>query len=110
VQKTSRSCKGSRGALLANSLFNPELLQQISSNTFWEALTCVGYNPQISRLEAVVSIKQATGYSGDLCSTGSTAYVRFFIDWYNTGTYVDPGIASFKVFDISDASSGRQPR
>jgi hypothetical protein len=100
--------QSSRVALLANTIFNPEILQQINSNTVWEELTCIGYNPQISRLEAVVSIKQATGYSGDLCSTGSTEYVRFFIDWYNTGIYTDLGIASFKVADISDAPAGAQ--
>ena len=40
--------------------------------TFWEQLNCVGFNPQLSLLEATISVKRTTGYSGGLCSAGST--------------------------------------
>jgi hypothetical protein len=98
----------SRKMLLVNSAFNPQFQLPFSGNVFWEELTCVGYNPTISRLEAVVNIKQQTGYSGDLCSTGSTEYVRFFIDWHNMGIWQNLGTASFKAHDISDAPPGPQ--
>lgn len=81
--------------------------QKQSGITWWEELGCVGFNPGQSRLEAIVSIKQATGYSGSLCSTGSTEYVRFFVD-YGSG-YEDAGITSFQVFDIPDAAHSSHP-
>ena len=33
----------------------------IGGSTLWEQLTCVGYNPDTSKLEAVVAIKLARG-------------------------------------------------
>lgn len=98
----------SRKMLLVNSVFNPELALFHKNNTYWEELTCIGFNPAISRLEAVVSIKRATGYSGDLCSNGSTEFVRFFIDWNNNGIYQNLGLASFKAHDISNNPPGPQ--
>jgi hypothetical protein len=76
------------------------------SITYWEQLTCVGYNPMLSLLEAVVSIKQPTGYGGDLCSSGSKEYIRFFVDWGSGFQHV--GLTSFEVHDISDAPPGLQ--
>src|SRR5437016_1734345 len=78
-----------------------------SGNVFWEELTCVGYNPQTSTLEAVVAIKQPTGYSGGLCSTGSKEFVRFFVD-YGAG-FEDLGYTSFDVHDIPDLGGALHP-
>lgn len=72
--------------------------------TFWEQLRCVGYNPQLSLLEATININRATGYSGGLCSAGSTEYVRFFIDWLDGAGYQDVGIATMRVHDIPDTA------
>ncbi len=93
-----------RQTMLVKSLTNS--LEEISGNTFWEELTCVGYNPEKTLLEAVVEVKQPTGYSGGLCTNGSFEYVRFFIDW-GSG-FEDVGFTSFKVFDISNAPAGAQ--
>jgi hypothetical protein len=76
--------------------------------TFWEQLTCAGYNPQFRRLEAVVDIKQTNGYNGNLCSNGSTEYVRFFVDFHDGNGFQDMGFTSFKVADISNAPPGPQ--
>jgi len=78
-----------------------------SGNVFWEEITCVGYNPQTATLEAVVAIKQPSGYSGGLCSTGSKEFVRFFID-YGAG-FEDLGYTSFDVHDIPDAGGPLHP-
>jgi hypothetical protein len=96
-------------ALRTNLLFQLAVAQPIaiSGNTQWEQLRCVGYNPQIGKLEAVVVIKRATGYSGGLCTTGSTEYVRFFVDWGAGFEHV--GLASFKAHDIPDAPVNRHP-
>jgi len=76
--------------------------------TFWEQLTCVGYNPQFKRLESVVNVKQTSGYNGNLCSNGSLEYVRFFIDFHDGNGFQNMGYTSFKVADISNAPPGPQ--
>ena len=79
----------------------------IGGSILWEQLTCVGYNPDTSKLEAVVAIKLPTGYSGGLCTNGSTEFVRFFIDW--GGGFVDAGLTSFKAHDIPDSPTLQHP-
>ena len=98
--------KKTRVTLLAN-LWSKEVLA-IKSNTYWEELTCVGFNPQLAQLEAVVSIKQDSGYSGGLCSDGSTEYIRFFVDWGDGTGFQDVGLTSFKAHNISNLPPGPQ--
>jgi hypothetical protein len=76
--------------------------------TFWEQLMCAGYNPRFRRLEAVVNVNQTTGYNGNLCSRGSTEYVRFFVDFHDGSGFQNMGYTSFKVADISNAPPGPQ--
>ncbi len=76
--------------------------------TLWERLDCVGFNPQLGQLEAVVAVRRATGYSGDLCTAGSKEYVRFFVDWHDGLGFQDVGVTSFTAHDISDAPPGPQ--
>ena len=61
---------------LKDSVFKPVL--PILNNTTYEEVTCIGFNPNTNILEAVIQIKQPTGYSGDPCHTGSFEYVRVF--------------------------------
>ena len=93
-----------RQTALASEFFGASI--DLSGNTHWEELTCVGYYPEKTLLEAVVEVKQASGYSGGLCTSGSFEYVRFFIN-FGSG-YQDVGFTSFKVHDISDAPAGAQ--
>lgn len=95
-----------RKTLLAN-LYTKQVLL-IQGNTYWEEVTCVGFNPRMVQLEAVVSIKHETGYSGNLCSSGSTEYVRFFVDWGDGTGFQNVGHTSFKVYDISEIPPGPQ--
>src|SRR4051794_8676342 len=48
-------------------------------DTGFEELDCVSYSPERSRLEATFDIKRSFGYSGGLCSTGSSERGRFFV-------------------------------
>jgi hypothetical protein len=84
---------------LANSAFQP--VDTISSDTEYEQLTCLGFNPDTHRLEAVIAIKQATGYNGSLCQNGSYEYVRFFVD-YGAG-FEDAGYSAANVHDVPNA-------
>lgn len=81
---------------LSESPFKP--IKKIIGNTKYEQVTCVGYNPNLKKLEATIQIKLPFGYKGNLCQAGSTEYVRFFVD-YGSG-WVDAGVAAFNVHDI----------
>lgn len=77
-----------------------ELVKKIKNNTTHEELKCIGYNPHLEQLEAVVFIKKDYGYNGDICSSGTPEYVRFYVDWNNDGNWVDVGMTSFTAYDI----------
>ena len=70
----------------------------LNNDTTYEELTCIGFNPDRNRLEAVIQVKQPVGYSGGDCTTGSFEYIRFFVD-YGTG-FEDAGVAAINVHDI----------
>ncbi|HEX8172745.1 MAG TPA: hypothetical protein VF824_19565 [Thermoanaerobaculia bacterium] len=95
-----------RQQVLALSTFNG--LQIGTGITSWEELGCVGYNPELSLLEATVTIKRSSGYSGGLCAAGSTEYVRFFVDYEDGAGFQDAGIGTVQVHDIPDDDPGPQ--
>lgn len=80
-------------------------VKSIASNTTYEELKCVGFHPQLNRLEAVVWVKQPSGYSGDICTAGSPEYVRFWLSFDDGATWQDQGMESFTAYDIP----GTQP-
>lgn len=85
---------------LEESPFQPVL--KILSDTTYEEIGCVGYQPQLERLHAVVYVKQQTGYGGDVCSKGSPEYVRFYLSFDNGATWQDQGLASFTAYNIPE--------
>ena len=72
----------------------------VQGNTSFEAVTCVGYNSELHRIEATVQLKQSAGYLGDLCSLGTQEYVRFFASFDNGATWTDAGMSSFTAHDL----------
>ena len=82
---------------LSGSSLKPVL--NISSDTEYEELGCVGFSLALSRLEATVSIKRNAGYDGGLCTAGSQEYVRFYLSFDGGATWQDQGAVSFSVFD-----------
>jgi hypothetical protein len=72
----------------------------IAGDTNYEDLGCVGFSAALSRLEAIVSIKQNSGYNGGLCTTGSQEYVRFYLSFDSGATWQDQGVVSFSVYDL----------
>ncbi len=73
----------------------------IQGDTTYENIGCVGFNPQINRLEAVVYINQENGYDGDVCSNGSQEFVRFYLSYDNGATWQDQGLTNFTVYDVA---------
>ena len=67
----------------------------IQSDTTYEVIACVGYQPQAAGwLEAVVYVNQSSGYDGGLCSNGSQEYVRFYLSNDGGATWLDQGLTS----------------
>jgi hypothetical protein len=81
--------------------FEP-VVEKIGDSSY-ESVTCVGYDPGTSQLEAVVSVERDAGYGGDVCTDGSVEYVRFFVDRDRDGTWEDVGVASTRVYDMPGA-------
>jgi len=69
-------------------------------NSSFEELGCVGYNPTFKELTATIKIKRTSGYSGNLCKSGSFEYVRFYLDYQDGNGWQDMGYTGFNVHDI----------
>lgn len=80
-----------------------EAAEQIISDVSFEQATCLGLNPDVDVLEATVLIKLPFGYGGDLCSPGSTEWVRFYLSYDDGVSWSDVGIGSFNAHDIPDS-------
>ena len=89
---------------LKASAFAPVL--SVAGNTTYEEIKCVGFHPQANRLDAVVFVKQSFGYGGDICSSGTQEYVRFYISLDNGATWIDQGYTSFAANDLPAGSTG----
>ena len=63
------------------------VVKKMEGNTKYESVSCIGYGPDRRLLEATVLVKLPYGYGGDLCSNGSTEFVRFYVD--TGGGWVD---------------------
>ena len=87
------------GVSLADILGQIEILQ---GDTTFEQLTCAGYNPQTRTLEGVIQVKLSSGFSGGLCTAGSTEYVSFFA--FVGGSWQSLGTARVQVHDLAAAS------
>jgi len=69
-----------------------------SGNTYYEQIQSVSYNPDLQLLEAIVSTKRDSGYNGNLCTAGSYAFVRFYLN-YGSG-WEDQGYSAVNEHDI----------
>lgn len=75
-------------------------------DTSFEELTCVGYRPESSLLEAVIHVKKKSGYSGSLCTDGSLEYVAFWADLGDGHGFTWLGTSSVPVHDLSTLQTG----
>jgi len=75
-------------------------LEGLSGSTQYEQLDCLGLEYSLSRLVATFHIKLPYGFSGTLCTAGSTEYVTFWSDWDNTCEWTLLGTMSVNVHDI----------
>jgi hypothetical protein len=82
-------------------------IEEISNVVRFEQLTCIGLNQNLNQLEGTIAVKLPFGYYGNLCTSGSREYVRFYID-YGAG-FQPLGYASVNVHDIPNANSCESP-
>jgi hypothetical protein len=75
-----------------NILSNPKF------NTNYEELKSIALNRKLSELHADIHLKKTSGYSGNLCSTGSKEYVSFYMDFGSGWEFM--GTSSVAVYDI----------
>jgi hypothetical protein len=68
-------------------------------DTSYEQLLCIGYQPALQQLNAVVELKLDSGYSGGICTSGSTEYVAFFASTDDGATWTALGTTSFTAWD-----------
>jgi hypothetical protein len=79
--------------------FGGKAQKPFSGDTTYEQLQCLGLNPGSNLLEAVVNIKQHSGYGTNACGAGTTEYVRFFVK--DSSGWHDLGVNSVQVFDLN---------
>ncbi len=72
----------------------------MKGNISYEEISCLGYNPSTQILSATFDIKRSYGYSGNLCTSGSLEYVRFYIDFHDGAGWIDQGSVAINVHDI----------
>lgn len=85
-----------------------EATSKLLNSVLYEQLGCVGFQPQLNRLEAVVWVKQPSGYGGDICQAGTPEYVRFYLSFDDGATWEDQGVTSFTAHDIPEGTEGRK--
>lgn len=91
------------GNLIGSDL---QVVLPIKQNRFYEQLGCVGYHPQQEQLEAVVHIKQPSGYGTDVCGAGTTEFVRFYLSFDDGASWIDQGMTSFQAYNIPEGTEG----
>lgn len=82
-----------------NKIYKP--VYNLRLKNYFEQLACVGYDPVTEKLNALVIVKRALGYLGTPAHGGSREYVRFYVDYTNSGNWVDEGVACIGVYDHS---------
>jgi hypothetical protein len=80
-----------------NKIYKP--VYKIKLKNYYEELGNVSYNPVTEKLKVTMVVKHASGYLGVPCQGGSKEYVRFYVDYANSGKWVDEGAVSIGVYD-----------
>lgn len=81
-------------------------LDDVSANTSYEELKCLGMDSNTETLAATLRVKLSSGYSGRPCDKGSYEYVAFWADWDNTCDYTYLGTVKINVHDYSPLPAG----
>ena len=83
------------------------ILEDTTGNIDYEELVDVGLDYRRRRVDATYVLKRGSGYSGGLCSAGSTEYVTFWTDWDDTCRWTLLGTVAVKAYDFGTLPDGR---
>ena len=72
------------------------------SNTYYEAVENIGFNPQTRVLDGVTSVRQNTGFAG-------FEFVSFWVDWNNNNIFEASEYAGTGIAYIPNPVSGTSP-
>lgn len=78
-----------------------EALAKTQADVSYEEVECLGLDYNREWLVATIHVKRPAGYSGNLCSKGSTEHVAFWADWDDTCKWTYLGTVQVNVHDIS---------
>jgi hypothetical protein len=83
------------------------VVKKINYNTTYEQLDCLGLNPGTGfgaegTLEAVIEIKLPNGYDSGPCGSGSTEWVRFYVE--DGTTWTDLGATGVTVYNLAGST------
>jgi hypothetical protein len=81
-------------------------LADVSANTSYEELECLGLDENTETLAATFRIKLPGGYSGRPCDKGSYEYVAFWADWDDTCDFTYLGTVKINVHDFDPLPAG----
>jgi len=81
-------------------------LDNVSANTSYEELKCLGLDNNTETLAATFRIKRPSGYSGRPCDKGSFEYVAFWADWDDTCEFTYLGTIKINVHDFDPLPAG----
>lgn len=81
-------------------------IEDTTGDISFEELTDVGLDGNREKLVATFRVKKPSGFSGGLCTAGSTEYVAFWADWNDTCDWTYLGTGSVKAYDFEDLPDG----
>ena len=81
-------------------------IEDTSGNVSYEELEDVGLDYNQEKLVATYRVKKQNGFSGGLCSKGSTEYVSFWADWKDKCKWQYLGTVSVKSYDFDTLPDG----
>jgi hypothetical protein len=115
-QEIKSSTDGSPGALkeFAASLAKFDIdiadlvtgIEDTTGNISYEELEDVGLDWNQEKLVATYRVKKSSGYSGGLCSKGSTEYVAFWVDWEDECKWQYLDTVAVKAYDFTPLPDG----
>ncbi|WP_299443942.1 hypothetical protein [uncultured Phycicoccus sp.] len=83
------------------------VLEDTTGNIDYEELVDVGLDVNRHRVDATYAVKKGGGYSGGLCTAGSTEYVAFWADWNDTCEWTFLGTVPVAAYDFGTLPDGR---
>lgn len=81
-------------------------VEDTTGNIDYEELEDVGLDPNLGKLTATYRVKKPSGFSGGLCTDGSTEYVAFWADWDNTCEWTYLGTVPVAAYDFAALPDG----